>query len=85
MLAFQLHHVYNIFSLQLAAGIGSIERGTADADPCTASRSAGADIWRNLAVRAKRQPDQLILGADGAGQDASPLWTRPFNLAVFGV
>ena len=59
--------------LELALGVGRVELGAGDADPRAAARRAGADVGRDLAVGPEREPDQLVLGALAAGEDARPL------------
>jgi hypothetical protein len=60
-------------SLQLALGIGFVERLATDADPGAAARRAGADIGGDLTVRAKREPDQLLPRRGPPGEDAGSL------------
>ena len=50
-------------ALELALGVGCIELGAVDADPGAAARRPGADVGRDLAVGAEREPDQLVLRA----------------------
>ena len=54
-------------ALELALGIGGVELGAADADPGAAARRAGADVGRDLAVGAEREPDQLVARCPCAG------------------
>ena len=57
-------------ALELALGVGSVERASAHPDPRATPRRPRADIGRDLAVRAKREPDQRITRALSTGQDA---------------
>ena len=54
-------------ALELALGIGVVERGAADPDPRAAARRAGADVGRDCAVGAERQPDQARRGCPWRG------------------
>ena len=63
--------------LELALGIGFIERLAADADPGSPARGAGANVGRDLALRAKREPDQLVSRGGPPGEDAGPFGLMP--------
>jgi hypothetical protein len=60
-------------ALELALGIGFVERLAADADPRAAARSAGADIGCDLSVGAKGEPDQLLARRRPPREDAGAL------------
>jgi hypothetical protein len=60
-------------ALELALGIGLVERPAADADPRAAAGSPRADIRRDLTVRAEREPDQFLARRRSPGEDAAAL------------
>ena len=65
--------------LQLALGVGGVERGAVDADPRAAAGSAGTHVGRDLAVGAEREPDQAVAGAGLAREHAGA--DRRFRIA----
>jgi hypothetical protein len=58
--------------LELALGVRPIEFSPVHADPCAAARRTGTDVGSDNAVRPEGEPDQFILGAFAAGEDARP-------------
>ncbi len=60
-------------TLELALGIGLVLRLAADPDPGAAARRPGADVGRDLAGRAKGEPDQLLTRRRPPGEDAAAL------------
>jgi hypothetical protein len=65
--------------LELALGVRGIELGASDADPRAAARRSGAYVGRDASVRAEGEPDQLILRALAARQDAGALGLMPLS------
>jgi hypothetical protein len=68
--------------LELARLDGLIDRIAANADPRATTRSAGAHVGRDFAIRPQREPDQLIARAFATGEDAGPFGTRVVGLIV---
>ncbi len=64
-------------ALELALGIGFVERPAANADPGAAARSTGADVRRDLPVRAQREPDQFLPRRRPPSEDAAALRDIP--------
>src|SRR4029450_9647584 len=57
---------------QLALGLGLLGRRAVDADPGAAAGRAGANVWRDLAIGAEGEADQVVPSRGRAGQDAGP-------------
>src|SRR4249919_1720425 len=60
-------------ALELALGIGLVQRLAPDADPGATARGAGANVGRDLAVGTEGEPDQLLPRRRPPGEDAAAL------------
>jgi hypothetical protein len=59
--------------LELALGVGSVELGPADTDPCAPARRTSANVGRDIAIGTERKPDQFLSRGSPSREDASAL------------